>query len=134
MPHLLKLYMNPDEIINRAPILLLLADLINAAPDTEVKETNDSTTENVSPLKLYKDEIFGAISTGLQVVTSRRPALAVIKGIVNTKSLLSGEELAFTVHLVNEVLQADEGESEETRYDRVFVRYSNHEMFLVTQS
>lgn len=108
--------MSPDEITNRAPILLLLADLINAAPDSVPKEAQDPEVEDTAPLMTLKDEILGAVSTGLQVVTSRRPALAVIKALITTKFLLSGEELAFVVHLVNEVLQADEGDSEETRY------------------
>jgi DNA repair/transcription protein MET18/MMS19 len=112
--------MSPDEITNRAPILLLLADLINAAPDSVPKEAQDPAVEDTAPLTMFKDEILGAVSTGLQVVTSRRPALAVIKALVTTKFLLSGEELGFMVHLVNEVLQADEGESEETRYRYIF--------------
>jgi DNA repair/transcription protein MET18/MMS19 len=104
----MKLFLSPDEIPNRPPILLLLADLINAARDSMSERLEDPEEERRSPLVPYKDEVLGAMSAGLRDVSSRRSALAGIMAMVTTKSLLSDEELGFVVHIVNEVLQKDD--------------------------
>lgn len=103
VPHLLKLLLNPDEISNRPPILLLLADLISAARDSMSGIEDPGRT----PLMPYKDEVLGAMSAGLQDVASRRAALTGIMGMVTTSYLFSDEELGFVVHSVNQTLQED---------------------------
>lgn len=107
VPHLNELFLKPEEISNRPPILLLLSDLINAARDSTVQNTTDKLS---IPLTPYKDEVLGLVSVGLKVAASRLPALAVIRGLITMKSLLSDEELGFIVHLVNEAFQSGEEE------------------------
>lgn len=109
MPHLLKLFLSPDEISNRPPILLLLADLINAARDS-MSGIEDPEEEGRTPLIPYKDEVLGAMSAGLRDIASRRSALTGIMGMVTTKYLFSDEELGFVVHIVNQALQEDDGD------------------------
>jgi DNA repair/transcription protein MET18/MMS19 len=103
----MKLFLSPDEISNRPPVLLLLADVIDAARDSMSSKLEDPEEERRSPLMPYKDEVLGAMSAGLRDVSSRRSALAGIMAMVTTKSLLSDEELGFVVHIVNEALQED---------------------------
>jgi DNA repair/transcription protein MET18/MMS19 len=101
--------MSPDEISNRPPILLLLADLINAARDS-MSGIEDPEEEGSTPLTPYKDEVLGAMSAGLREIASRRSALTGIMGLVTTKNLFSDEELGFVVHIVNQTLQEDDGD------------------------
>lgn len=116
VPHLVKLFLSPDEIPNRPQILVLLADLVIAArtpasQEDQDKRDADSTDTAEVPLSPYKDEVLGVMTVGLKNAGSRRPALAGLKAMVTTKSLLSDEELGFIVHNVNEVLQADGDEN-----------------------
>ncbi|RDB23653.1 MMS19 nucleotide excision repair [Hypsizygus marmoreus] len=109
VPHLVKLFLDPDEVSNRPPILLLLADLINAARDS-----TSQSTEEVSPLMIpYKDDVLGVVSVGLKTTLSRLPALSVIRGLITTKSLLSEEELGFIVHLVTETFQSEDSDNDD---------------------
>lgn len=56
----------------------------------------------------YKDEVLGAVSTGLKSSTARYPALALLQGLINTNDLLTDEEVGFIVHLVNELFRSEE--------------------------
>ncbi|KAG6909334.1 hypothetical protein DXG01_000934 [Tephrocybe rancida] len=105
IPHLVKLFLNPDEVSNRPPILILLADLVNAARDSLLSEVTDKTP---IPMMLYKDEVIGVVSAGLKTAASRIPAIALLRGLITTKRLLSDEELGFVVHSVNEVFSDEE--------------------------
>ena|ERR1700733_4862590 len=107
----MKLFLSPDEITNRSPILLLLADLIKAARDS-VSSTEDSEEESKPPLMPYKDEVLGALSAGLRDMASRRSALTTIMGMVTTENLFSDEELRFVVHIVNQALQEDDSDDD----------------------
>ncbi|KAF5383772.1 hypothetical protein D9615_003569 [Tricholomella constricta] len=104
-PYLVKLFLNPDEVSNRAPILLLLADLTNAARDSMPEEMT------LVPMMPYKDEILGVFSVGLKAISSRIPALSLLRGLVTTKNLLTDQELEFIVHSVDEVFQSQETEN-----------------------
>ncbi|KAG6865136.1 hypothetical protein C0991_004873 [Blastosporella zonata] len=105
IPHLVKLFLNPDEITNRPPILILLADLVNAARDSMPSEVTDATP---IPMMPYKDEVMGIVSVGLKTPASRIPAIALLRGLITTKKLLSDPELGFVVHSVDEVFQDEE--------------------------
>ncbi|KAG6813856.1 hypothetical protein H0H92_006263 [Tricholoma furcatifolium] len=105
VPHLIKLFLDPGEISNRPPILILLADLVNAARDSMPHEVPEGT---LVPMMPYKDEVLGAVSVGLKTTASRIPAIATLRGLVTTKTLLSDQELDFIVHSLNEIFQDDE--------------------------
>lgn len=123
VPHLVKLFLNPDEAGNRAPILTLLSDFITAARDSLSKlpplpaqvEDDIETELTVPPLMPYKDEVLGVLTVGLKAVSSRRSALAGLQGMVTTENLLTDEELSFAVHSVNEVLEANSDEVDDAR-------------------
>jgi len=108
VPHLIKLFHNPDEISNRSSVLSLLGDLIEAARVSTVVISADEP-----PLANFKDETLGVFIVGLKTSNSRKQALDGLKSMVKTQSLLSDEELGFIVHNANEGLQDED--SDETR-------------------
>ncbi|KAJ7314418.1 ARM repeat-containing protein [Mycena albidolilacea] len=109
VPHLLKLFADPNEVPSRHPILLLLSDLIAAARDsanaksTPEEPMSDSTPE--PPLAPFKDEVLGALISGVVTLAITRAALAGLTGLVSTPHLLSDAELGFVVLKVNDVLE-----------------------------
>lgn len=122
VPHLVGLFLNPDEVGNRGPILTLLSDFISAARDSLSKMPPEPETEGgmqveltAPPLVPYKDEVLGVLAVGLKSAPSRRPALAGLQGMVATENLLTNEELAYIVHNVNEILNADSDEIDDAR-------------------
>ncbi|KAI8996433.1 ARM repeat-containing protein [Trametes punicea] len=112
VPHLVKLFLDPDELPNRAPTLRLLADLIEAARKSATEDPEVLPDEGAVPLAPYKDEVLGVLTVGLKTPTAALPAIGGLKSMVRTVGLLTDEELGFIVHNVNEILQKDEDESE----------------------
>ncbi|TFK26217.1 ARM repeat-containing protein [Coprinopsis marcescibilis] len=110
IPHLTKLFVNPDEATSRAATLILLAEFIEAARDS-------SSHVDTGGLLLapYKDDILGVLTSGLKAHNLLLPALGGLKGLITTKNLLSDEELRFVVHSVNEVIQDHPDQFEDTR-------------------
>jgi len=118
VPHLVKLFLNPDEVSNRLPVLQLLSDLITAARDSR---DNIKSKEGVNiPLSPFKDEVLGVVTVSLKNVGSRRSAIAVVMGMITTEGLMSDEELGFIVHNVNEILGADPQISDDARYSQTY--------------
>ncbi|TFK39917.1 Dos2-interacting transcription regulator of RNA-Pol-II-domain-containing protein [Crucibulum laeve] len=106
VPHLVKLFLNPDEILSRPAILVLLSDFIVAARDSF---TRGSVMDNSEPLLLpYKDEVLGVFLVGLKNSSSRIQALEGLSGLIGTPRLLSDEEVGFVVHNINEVMAEDD--------------------------
>ncbi len=122
-PHLVQLFLNPDEIQTRAATLRLLADLVDAVRQSS---TVTGTSEGESPaLSIYKDEVLGVFTVGLKNVASCGHALDGLKAMVLTPKLLSDEELGFVVHNVNEVLAGEETQDDEDiRYEFLCVYVS----------
>lgn len=116
VPHLVRIFLNPDETLNRPPVLLLLSDLVIAARDSISNDIGSSTDKPEAPLMPYKDEVLGVFTVGLKTSTSRRAALDGLKGMVTTPTLLTDEELGFIVHNVNEILQGDPDESNDVKF------------------
>lgn len=109
VPHLVQLFLNPDEVQNRAPTSRLLADLVNAAQ----KAAAIGTEPDVPPLSPFKDEVLGVFTVGIKNTGSCVHALNGLKGMVLTPGLLTDEELGFIVHNVNEILSSDENQENE---------------------
>ncbi|KAJ6481205.1 ARM repeat-containing protein [Mycena vitilis] len=114
VPHLLKLFADPNEVPSRQPVLLLLSDLIASARDS-LKATTAPDLE-AGPLAPFKDEVLGALISGLAAPATTRAALAGLTGLVSTPHLLSDAELGFVVLKVNEVLETcyDEERSDDS--------------------
>lgn len=103
VPHLVTLFLNPDEISNREPILASLAATLNAVRTAQ-------KDDNQHPLLVpYKDEVLGVLTVGLKTPSTRKPALDGLENFILMKDLLSDEELGFIVHNVNEAMQSDDG-------------------------
>ncbi|KAJ7879223.1 ARM repeat-containing protein [Mycena olivaceomarginata] len=103
VPHLLKLFADPNEVPSRHPILLLLSDLIAAARDSiKAKSTPEEPILLFAP---FKDEVLGALISGVATLATTRAALAGLTGLVSTPHLLSDAELGFVVLKVNDVLE-----------------------------
>ena len=114
VPHLVRLFLNPDEAPNRGPTLRLLSDIINAARDSmQVDDAETLPADEDIPLLPYKDEVLGVLTVGLTAPATCRHALDGLKGLVTTRGLLTSEEIGFTVHKVNELLS---GEDEDVKY------------------
>ena len=114
MPHLVKLFLNPDEVQNRGAVLQALADVIDAARNATILDlTTDSETS--IPIAPYKDEVLGVLTVGLKVPSGCRHALVGLLSMVNTPKLLTDEELGFVVHNVNEILSEGDVEDEDVR-------------------
>ncbi|KAH6916048.1 RNAPII transcription regulator C-terminal-domain-containing protein [Coprinopsis sp. MPI-PUGE-AT-0042] len=109
VPHLTKLFINPDEAGSRQATLILLAEFIEAAQDSASHVGTDDPL--LSP---YKDEVLGVLTAALKVHNLRLPALAGLKGLVTTQNLLSDEEIGFVTHSTSEIIQDDP-----TRFDEI---------------
>ncbi|KAJ7117461.1 Dos2-interacting transcription regulator of RNA-Pol-II-domain-containing protein [Mycena epipterygia] len=108
VPHLLKIFGDPNEVPTRHPVLLLLSDLIAAARDSAKAEASAAAIADVppeAPLAPYKDEVLGALISGVATLATTRAALAGLTGLVSTPHLLSDAELGFVVLKVNDVLE-----------------------------
>ena len=115
VPHLVKLFLNPDEIANRAPTLKLLSDIIIAARDSMSKDPEVLLASEDVPLSPFKDEVLGVLTVGLTSASSASPALVGLRGMATTRGLLTEEELGFVVHKINELLQSEESENADIR-------------------
>jgi DNA repair/transcription protein MET18/MMS19 len=124
IPHMVKLFLNPDELSNRVPITVLLVDLVAAARDAMSESFADPEPE--VPLMPFKDEVLGVFTAGLKATSSRQPALAGLKVMVNTPTLLADDELGFIVHNLDDMLQADPGDGDNPMFVNFLVsrRYS----------
>ncbi|KAI0940934.1 hypothetical protein AcV7_003173 [Taiwanofungus camphoratus] len=110
VPHLVKLFLDPDEAPNRAPVLSLLSDSVAAARDSMSTDAEIRLAGSDIPLSPFKDEVLGVFTTGLKTPSSAQSALNGLKGMVTTRGLLTDEELGFVVHNVNGLLQTEEND------------------------
>ncbi|KAK2463614.1 hypothetical protein APHAL10511_004365 [Amanita phalloides] len=107
VPHLVNLFMNPDEALTRPATILLLSDLVIAARDS-----SDSTVESKQPpiLAPYKDDVFTIAMVALGGSSSRMAALFALNGLITTRALLSNDELGTVVNNLDDLLQANTDE------------------------
>jgi len=104
VPHLTRLFVDPDELPNRGPVLSLLSSLIAAARDSTVKADN---AEDIFLLP-FKDEVLGVLVTGLKAQSSLRSAIEGLNGVVTTPALLDDQEIGFVVQKVNDVVSSQQ--------------------------
>jgi DNA repair/transcription protein MET18/MMS19 len=104
VPHLTRLFVDPDELPNRGPVLSLISSLIAAARDSTVKADN---AEDVFLLP-FKDEVLGILIAGLKEQPSLRPAIEGLNGMVTTPALLDDQEIGFVVQKVNDIISSQQ--------------------------
>jgi DNA repair/transcription protein MET18/MMS19 len=98
VPHLLKVFRDPDEAPNRRSLLVHLAAFVDAARQSPLaKESGKSLLEQ------SKDEVLGAFTTGLKS-SAGAPALEGLKSMVLTPDLLTDDETRYIVHSVDDML------------------------------
>ena len=104
VPHLTRLFVDPDELPNKGPVLSLLSSLIAAARDSTVKADK---VEDVFLLP-FKDEVLGVLIAGLKEKSSLRPAIEGLNGMITTPALLDDQEIGFVVQKVNDVVSSQQ--------------------------
>ncbi|KAF8159570.1 Dos2-interacting transcription regulator of RNA-Pol-II-domain-containing protein [Crassisporium funariophilum] len=109
VPHLVRLFLNPDEISTRGPTLVLLSELTTAARDAKADD-KASPSEGIPALMPYKDEVLGVFVVGLGISSARSAGLSGLKAMASTKNLLSDEELGFIVHNVDQIVEGNQEE------------------------
>jgi DNA repair/transcription protein MET18/MMS19 len=105
--------MNPDEALTRPSTMSLLSDLIIAARDSSIQE---SEPQQPAILTSQKDYIYTITMMALGNTSSRDAALSALRALVTTKKLLSDEDISDIVNHLNDLLQADGGEDADTRW------------------
>ncbi|KAG8771304.1 hypothetical protein FRC12_003699 [Ceratobasidium sp. 428] len=112
IPPLIGQFNDPDEASHRDPILAALRDILHAARDLN---EGPCRTAAAAFLEANKDATLGALTAGLKAKVSRGSALSGLLQLASLPGVLSPEEMAFTVHNVNELLGAEKDELEDTR-------------------
>ncbi|KAF8967720.1 ARM repeat-containing protein [Flammula alnicola] len=107
VPHLIRLFHNPDEASSRPATLALLSELIGSGRDS-MAQTKSKSPEVDPPLMPYKDDVLGVLSVGLTSATTRNMALSGLKAMTAIKLLLSDEELGFIVHNVDQIIEGNQ--------------------------
>ena len=110
--HLVKLFMSPDEVLTRPATMLLLSDLIIAARDSSGQDLESEHSPALTP---YRDDVFTITMVALGNISSRRAVIASLNGLVTTRKLLSDDELGTIVNNINDFLQAETDEDDDTR-------------------
>lgn len=103
IPSLFQLFANPDEVANRSSTLSHLASIVEKTRD--LANESDTPTTLITP---YKDQALGILTTALKTRATALPALNGLRGLVETRDLLTEEEIGFVVHSVNAIVQEDE--------------------------
>ncbi len=94
LPFLIQRFLHPENVASRQATLTCFAQIFQALEKTE------AATTLLAP---YKDQLLGAMTTGLKDRSSRDPALAAFQHSVDIPKLFTAEELQFIVHTLNDV-------------------------------
>ncbi|KAL5531709.1 hypothetical protein ACEPAG_4586 [Sanghuangporus baumii] len=118
IPHLMKLFRDPEELVHRSQILTLLCIIVGAI------ETKQSVLEEYGlqgQLLEFKDDILGAFISGAKNPSSCEAALEGIKKLSIMPNVLTDEELVYVVHSINELLQSDADDADVASDDALAV-------------
>ncbi|EJD07612.1 ARM repeat-containing protein [Fomitiporia mediterranea MF3/22] len=110
IPHLLKLFRDPDELVHRPQILTLLCVVVSAI---DAKRTTLENYGLQAQLLTLKDDVLGAFVAGLKSPSSCEAALEGIRNLARMQDVLTDEELVYVVHNINELLQSEKNDSDE---------------------
>ena len=115
IPHLVRLFLNPDEASNRPATLFLLSEFTEAARDFMKNDRIETSPAVNSLLMPYKDEVLGVFSVGLSSSSTRNAALSGLNAMAATQDLLSNEELGFIVHNVDQLLEGEQDDIDDAK-------------------
>jgi DNA repair/transcription protein MET18/MMS19 len=115
---LIKNFHDPDEVSNRASIVTLLTELIDASRGdaTHVSIPQVSVSPS-SPLTASKDALLGLLIVSLKAPATRLPALHGLNALVRTPKSLADDELGYIVLEVSELLSQEPDEVEDVTYE-----------------
>ncbi|KAF8517882.1 ARM repeat-containing protein [Hysterangium stoloniferum] len=109
VPHLISLFRDPLEISNRPATLTAAENIVRAVRDVYSPRAGNESRRSYEierPLDSFKDELLGIFIVGLKITGGAPPALLAIDAMVKILGLLTGDEIAFVVHSINELLVA----------------------------
>jgi DNA repair/transcription protein MET18/MMS19 len=116
VPHFIRLFHNPDEVLTRLGTLTLLCEVVDSARNSAGQDNSDIFARGPA-LTPFKDEILGLYIAGLQSTSLRIVALSGLKGLTLTDGLLSDEEIGYVVHKVNDIIAVNQDDSDEARLE-----------------
>lgn len=118
---LVKIFHDPGEALNRAPVISLLTDLLNALVPSasttpfDKSETAESGVAASSHLLLAPttDSILGLLTVGLKAPSTRLPAVHGLSALIRIPSVLTNDEIGYVVLEVGEFVCKEPDEVED---------------------
>ncbi|KAG0699928.1 RNAPII transcription regulator C-terminal-domain-containing protein, partial [Suillus ampliporus] len=108
---LVRNFHDPDEVSNRASVVVLLTELIDASRgDAAHASTPQSSNPSSSPLTPSKDALLGLLIVSLKAPATCLPALHGLTALVRTPKLVADDELGYIVLEVSELLNKEPDE------------------------
>ena len=118
---LIRNFHDPDEVSNRASVITLLTELIDAPRgDATHASTPHVSAPSPSPLTASKDALLGLLIVSLKASATRLPALHGLTALVRTPTLIADDELGYIVLEVSELLSKEPDEVEDVTYGAFF--------------
>ncbi|KAF9221464.1 ARM repeat-containing protein [Gyrodon lividus] len=127
---LVKLFHDPGEVSNRAAVIMLLTDLLNALvlpsitlePSALPKKTLSAAPTPVgssgpSPLDSAKDALLGLLIVGLKSSPTRLPAIHGLSALIRIPSVVTEDELGYIVLEAGEFVGKEPDEVEDVTTD-----------------
>ncbi|KAG9312861.1 ARM repeat-containing protein [Chiua virens] len=111
---LIALFHDPGEVSNRAAVIMLLTDLINAFAETSTEHPSKSFS---SLIPLHKDALLGVLIVGLKSSSTCLPALHGLSSLVHLPTLLTDAELGYIVHEAGQFVGKEPDEIEDVTTD-----------------
>ncbi|KAG1780953.1 Dos2-interacting transcription regulator of RNA-Pol-II-domain-containing protein [Suillus placidus] len=115
---LIRNFHDPDEVSNRASVVMLLTELIEACRgDATHAPISQSSHSSLSPLTASKDALLGLLIVSLKTPATCLPALHGLTALVRTPTLVADDELGYIVLEVSELLRKEPDEVEDVTTD-----------------
>lgn len=110
---LIRNFHDPDEVSNRASVVMLLTELIDASRGDATRSVPQVSS---SPLAASKDALLGLLIVSIKAPATRLPALHGLNTLVRTPKLVVDDELGYIVLEVSELLSEEPDEVEDVTY------------------
>ncbi|KAF8557709.1 ARM repeat-containing protein [Imleria badia] len=114
------LFHDPMEVSNRAAVIMLLTDLLNAFVASVTREPSTTTErplKDLISLTSHKDAILGMLIVGLKSSATRLPAVHGLSSLTRISTLLTDTELGYTVLEIGEFAWKEPDEVEDVTAD-----------------
>ncbi|KAF9245349.1 ARM repeat-containing protein [Melanogaster broomeanus] len=127
---LMKLFHDPGEVSNRAAVILLLTDLLNALVLSSTTSESSTIPKKIfsavptplpssgpTPLESAKDALLGLLIVGLKSSPTRLPAIHGLSALMRIPSLVTDDELGYIVLEAGEFVGNEPDEIEDVTTD-----------------